>query len=144
MGRAKRFRRARQRNAARNAIRKMGASFAQSHQSDEACHFWGPHRVSGYQGCTPVFFEHVFWELASRICWNLIVVISLAAQTVETWFGVPVRSGGLSLLLRRLEIDFSSQSLLLHALSRFFSRISNRLLSKPHNFSVDWTVAIEA
>src|SRR6266568_990375 len=36
LGRAKRFRRARQRNAARNAIRKTRPSFAQSHHSDEA------------------------------------------------------------------------------------------------------------
>jgi len=31
-------------------------------------------------------------------CWNLIVVISRAAQTVENRFGAPVRFGGFSLL----------------------------------------------
>jgi len=31
-------------------------------------------------------------------CWNLIVVISRAAQTVENWFDEPVKFGGFSLL----------------------------------------------
>jgi len=47
--------------------------------------------------------------------------LSRAAQTVENWFGVPVRFGGLSLLaFGGLELNWSPQSHVLHALSRFF------------------------
>jgi hypothetical protein len=163
LGRAKRFRRARQRNAARNAIRNTSLSIAQSHHSDEARYL---HRVSASAllairvvpqitaVCAPVFLViravplgsaavetpsrelDLFVEESSQrpsrvevpvigraldIRRALILVVSFfyrddllefdrgdlprAAQTVENWFGVPGRFGGLSLPLRRLGID---------------------------------------
>ena len=71
--------------------------------------------------------------------------LSRAAQTVENWFGVPVRFGGLSLLaFGGLELNWSPQSHVLHALSKIFLDLRNRILCQSHTFSVDWTVTIEA